>query len=71
MVDLEPLDDPEDIVYVFEMVERHVRYTNSPKGQWVLDNWERMLPKFIKVFPKELKVALNERYAQERALVSA
>jgi glutamate synthase domain-containing protein 2/glutamate synthase domain-containing protein 3 len=71
MVDLEPLEDPEDIVYVFEMVERHVRYTNSPKGQWVLDNWERMLPKFIKVFPKELKVALSERYAQERALVSA
>jgi hypothetical protein len=30
-----------------------------------------MLPKFIKVFPKELKRALADRYEEERALVSA
>ena len=29
-----------------------------------------MLPQFIKVFPKELKRALADRYEEERALVS-
>ena len=71
MVDLEPLDDPEDVIFVREQIERHVEYTDSPKGQWVLDNWERMLPQFIKVFPKELKKALSDRMSAEKALVSA
>jgi len=71
MVDLEPLDVPEDIQFVKGLIERHVGYTNSPKGQWVLEHWEEMLPKFIKVFPKELKRALADRYEEERAFVSA
>ena len=71
MVDLGPLDVPEDIAFVKGLIERHVGYTNSPKGQWVLEHWEEMLPKFIKVFPKELKRALADRYEEERALVSA
>ncbi len=70
MVDLEPLVSPDDIDFVTEMIRRHVEYTKSPKGQWVLDNWESMLPKFIKVFPKDLKRALSERYEGERAMVS-
>ena len=45
MVDLDPLDDPKDIAFVKGLIERHVEYTKSPKGQWVLDNWESMLPK--------------------------
>jgi glutamate synthase domain-containing protein 3 len=65
MVDLEPLDLPEDIHYVKSMIQRHSEYTSSPKAQWVLDNWETMLPKFIKVFPKELKRVLRERQHQE------
>ncbi|MYA80161.1 MAG: glutamate synthase subunit alpha, partial [Acidobacteriia bacterium] len=70
MIDLEPLDDPQDIEFVRDLIKRHVGYTNSPKGQWVLDHWDDMLPKFIKVFPKELKRALADRYEEERALVS-
>ena len=70
MIDLEPLDDPQDIEFVRDQIKRHVGYTNSPKGQWVLDHWDDMLPKFIKVFPKELKRALADRYEEERALVS-
>ncbi len=70
MVDVDPLD-PEDVAFVKKLVERHVAYTNSPKGRWVLDNWENMLPKFIKVFPKELKKAMSDRVAAEKALVSA
>jgi glutamate synthase domain-containing protein 2/glutamate synthase domain-containing protein 3 len=69
MVDLEPFDAPEDIAFVRTLIERHLEYTKSPKAEWVLANWEKMLPKFIKVHPKELKRALRER--QEREMVSA
>jgi glutamate synthase domain-containing protein 3 len=69
MVDLEPFTMPEDIVFVRHLIERHLGYTKSPKAEWILANWEKMLPKFIKVYPKELKRALRER--QEREMVSA
>ncbi|MEZ5364597.1 MAG: glutamate synthase-related protein [Bryobacterales bacterium] len=69
MIDCDPFDDPAEQAEVRALIERHVEYTNSPKGKWVLDNWEQMLPKFIKVFPKELKKALTDRYEEERELV--
>jgi glutamate synthase domain-containing protein 3 len=67
MVDLEPLELPEDIEFVKSMIQRHIGYTRSPKGQWVLDNWGTMLPRFIKVFPRELKRALREQQEKEMA----
>ena len=40
-------------------MEKHVRYTGSPRGKMVLDNWGSMLPKFVKVFPHEFKRVLG------------
>jgi glutamate synthase (ferredoxin) len=58
MADLETLD-PEDIDTVRTMLENHVKYTDSAKGAQVLANWETMLPKFIKVMPRDYKRVLN------------
>jgi glutamate synthase domain-containing protein 2/glutamate synthase domain-containing protein 1/glutamate synthase domain-containing protein 3 len=69
MVDLESLDLAEDIEFVRTMIGGHIEYTRSPKAQWVLDNWDSMLPKFIKIFPKDLKRALREQ--REKAVVQA
>ena len=69
MIDLDPFDQPEDQQTVKALIERHVEATKSPKGQWVLEHWEQMIPKFIKVFPKELKKAVADRYAEEREMV--
>ena len=33
--------------------------TGSPRAKWILDNWDAMLPKFIKVFPHEYKRVLG------------
>jgi len=50
--------------------ERHFEYTQSPKAEWVLENWDTMLPKFVKVFPHEYKRVLKEQAAaQEKAQV--
>jgi glutamate synthase domain-containing protein 2/glutamate synthase domain-containing protein 1/glutamate synthase domain-containing protein 3 len=58
-VDLEPLEQPKDIQHVRELIRRHVQLTGSPRGQWVLDNFDRMLPNFVKVFPHEYKRVLG------------
>ena len=64
-IDIDPFDDPADTAFVRNLIERHVDCTKSPKGQWVLEHWQSMAPRFIKVFPRELKRALRERAERE------
>ena len=66
-VDIDPFDDPADLRLVRNLLERHVAYTRSPKGQWVLEHWGSMAPRFKKIFPRELKRAIRERKAREAA----
>ncbi len=68
-VDVEPLELEADRDLVRDLIERHVAYTRSPKGQWVLEHWESMVPRFRKIFPRELKRALRER--EMRAAIKA
>ncbi len=37
---------------------KHVEYTGSARGQYVLDNWDELLRKFVKVMPVDYKRAL-------------
>ena len=60
-VDVEPFEAETDIEMVKDMIEQHVAYTRSPKGEWILEHWESMVPRFKKVFPRELRRALLER----------
>jgi glutamate synthase domain-containing protein 3 len=59
MVGLERLDQPKEIAQVRGLIERHVRYTSSQLGRQVLDLWEEMVPKFVKVMPKDYKRVLE------------
>ena len=59
MVELVPLES-DDVEIVKKYIRRHVQYTNSPRGQYVLDNWEQLQTKFVKVFPKDYKRALAD-----------
>jgi glutamate synthase (ferredoxin) len=59
MVGLEPLDDPEEINEVYQMIQRHADYTRSQKAAKVLANWSAMLPKFVKVMPRDYKRVLQ------------
>ena len=68
-VDVEPLRLEADVDLVRGLIERHVAHTRSPKGQWVLEHWATMAPRFRKIFPRELKRALRER--EMRAMVRA
>jgi len=55
MVALEPLEDPEEIREVYQMIQKHAEYTGSQKAQQVLANWQELLPKFVRVMPKDYK----------------
>jgi len=41
------------------MIEKHTALTESGHGRWVLDNWNEVLPKFIKVLPCDYERMLN------------
>ncbi|WP_205853824.1 glutamate synthase large subunit [Planococcus maitriensis] len=63
MVHMQPLADPVEIAELKEMVENHVRYTGSLNGKRVLDHWEILSAKFVRVIPKAY-LKINERISK-------
>ena len=59
-IDLDPLDD-RDLERVQRMVRLHFQYTRSERADDVLRKWDDLAPKFVKVFPRDLKLALDAR----------
>ncbi len=57
-LNLLPVEDAQDIELLKGLIENHYNATFSPLAQRILENWEKYLPKFIKVFPEEYKQAL-------------
>jgi glutamate synthase (NADPH) large chain len=55
---LEPLE-AEDAAALQELIRRHKALTGSPRAQKILDSWDSLLPKFVKVFPHEFKRVLR------------
>jgi glutamate synthase (NADPH/NADH) large chain len=49
------------------LVERHLHYTDSSVARRILTDWERYLPKFVKVMPVDYRRALEEmKQAQQQ-----
>jgi glutamate synthase domain-containing protein 3 len=67
-VDLEAVP-AEDESLLMSLITRHADLTASPRARWVLENWEHMLPKFIKVFPQEYRRTLGRPVASANAAV--
>ena len=64
MIDLEPIKDQDEDI-ISDMLENHFSNTNSKIAKMILSKWSREKNNFIKVMPKEYKIAL-ERIAQEK-----
>ena len=41
-----------------KLIERHLEYTGSERAREILGDWDRKLPQFVQVFPKDYKRAL-------------
>ena len=59
MVELETLTDDAEIAELKAMIQRHADYTNSDLGWRVLIRWDELLPKFVKVMPRDYKRMLE------------
>ena len=55
MVAIEKLTSKYDVLELKEIINDHVKYTNSEKGKEILDNFSEYLPKFKKIIPHEFK----------------
>jgi glutamate synthase domain-containing protein 2/glutamate synthase domain-containing protein 3 len=64
-VDLEAVSEGVDIALLERLIRNHLEFTESPRAQWILENWLTMLPRFVKVFPHEYKRVLNLPRAKE------
>jgi glutamate synthase domain-containing protein 3 len=67
MVGLEDVVEDEDVDALRRMIEDHLKYTGSINAKRVLDNWDEMLPKFVKIMPHDYKRVLEERRLREQA----
>ena len=65
MVDLESIDDPEETADLKAMITRHFDYTGSVTAKVILDNWEKHLPSFVKVFPMEYRKVLGKMIRED------
>jgi glutamate synthase domain-containing protein 3 len=69
MVGVEKLDEAEEIEKVRGMIERHHKYTGSARAKHVLANWDALVPKFVRVMPKDFKRAVASlKRAHEQGL---
>ena len=70
MIDLETVTENADVETLRRLVETHSELTGSLNAKRVLDNWNDLLPKFIKVMPVDYKRILNARKSLEQNMAS-
>lgn len=71
LVDLDKVEEEEDIMTLRMMIQQHQRHTNSQLAREVLADFVNLLPKFIKVFPRDYKRVLanmKEEAASKEAM---
>lgn len=65
MVDLEHVFSVSDRDLLKAMIELHVKWTDSERGKWLLDDWKSNVGKFVKVMPIDYRKALERMRAEE------
>jgi glutamate synthase (ferredoxin) len=59
MVGIEKLEDPVEIAEIRAMVEKHLTNTKSGRARQVLDAWTQLVPRFVKIIPKDYQRMLT------------
>jgi glutamate synthase domain-containing protein 2/glutamate synthase domain-containing protein 3 len=67
MVGLKKLDNPDEIEQIWKMIQRHQTYTHSVRAGAILEDWEKFVPQFIKVLPKDYERVLNSLERVQRS----
>jgi glutamate synthase (NADPH/NADH) len=64
MVEASGIDDPAEIAFVRGLIEDHHHYTGSELAARILLDFNRALPRFVKVLPVDYKRVLEEEAAK-------
>ncbi len=57
---VEEMISDKDIAELKEMIEKHVKYTGSARGKYLLENFDNEIKNFVKVIPKAYKEMIEE-----------
>jgi glutamate synthase (ferredoxin) len=69
MVGIERLEESQEITELRELIERHHKYTGSARAKQVLETWETLLPRFVKIMPADYKrVVASLKRAHEQGM---
>ena len=71
MVDLEPVVQPEDVEELRGLVQAHLQHTGSANAKRVLDGWDALLPRFVKVYPRDYRRVIEARKRAETEAVAS
>ncbi len=78
MVKLFRLEDEDEIEEVREMIRKHAEYTHSERSRQVLDNWDNLVSRFVKVYPNDYRrvIETQKRFkesglSEEEAVMAA
>jgi glutamate synthase (ferredoxin) len=78
MVQLFGLDDPEEIALVRDLIHKHAHCTGSGRSRQVLEDWPRMVKRFVKVYPNDYRRVIEtqsrlkaEGLSEEDAVMAA
>ncbi|MCJ1391432.1 glutamate synthase [NADH] [Xylographa bjoerkii] len=71
MVELSDIEDPTEIAFVRGLIEDHHHYTGSELAARVLLDFNRALPRFVKVLPTDYKRVMAEEAAKAEAAKKA
>ncbi|KAF0926247.1 hypothetical protein E2562_022075 [Oryza meyeriana var. granulata] len=67
LVDLYDVVEEDDIITVIMMIQQHRLHTESDLAKDILSNFDNLLPKFVKVFPRDYKRVLDKLKAEKAA----
>ena len=66
LVELENVWRPDDKELLRDLIERHLKWTQSKRARHILDAWADMVGKFVKVIPIDYSKALERMRAAEQ-----
>jgi glutamate synthase domain-containing protein 2/glutamate synthase domain-containing protein 1/glutamate synthase domain-containing protein 3 len=59
MVGVEPLASPIEINRVRTLVQKHLQWTGSARAKQVLDDWDAVVARFVRIIPKDYQRMLS------------
>lgn len=71
MVEISGLEDPTEIAFIRGLIEDHHHYTGSELAARILLDFNRALPRFVKVLPTDYKRVMAEEAAKAEAAKKA